>query len=210
MAEQVIIDIELKGLGDAKKGLDDLTKRQIEQKDAIKLTTQQIKFYEKTLAELETAKVKNGELTEEESNKLDEYTQKLDSSNVLLVTQKDELSKVNAERRAAVKEVDQYNTALNAELGSNEQLKAQLAILTKEYNSLSAEQRENTDEGQQLTTQIKDITDKLKENESAVGDNRRNVANYSESIQDALGNVTILVLTWAVLQRVLKKLKKPR
>jgi hypothetical protein len=26
MAEKVIIDIELKGLGDAKKGLDDLTK----------------------------------------------------------------------------------------------------------------------------------------------------------------------------------------
>jgi hypothetical protein len=28
MAEKVIIDIELKGLGDAKKGLDDLTKQQ--------------------------------------------------------------------------------------------------------------------------------------------------------------------------------------
>ena len=31
MAEKVIIDIELKGLGDAKKGLDDLTKKQAEQ-----------------------------------------------------------------------------------------------------------------------------------------------------------------------------------
>jgi len=192
MAEKVIIDIELKGFGNAQKGLDDLTKRQIEQKDAIKLTTQQIKFYEKTLAELETAKVKNGELTEEESNKLDEYTQKLDSSNVLLVTQKDELSAVNTERRAAIKEVNTYNTALDAEIGSNEQLRAQLKILTQEYDGLSQEQRENTEEGQMLTQNIEGITDKLKENESAIGDNRRNVGNYSESIQDALGNVTIM------------------
>ncbi len=192
MAEKVIIDIELKGFGNAQKNLDDFTKKQIEQKDAIKLTTQQIKFYEKTLAELETAKVKNGELTEEESNKLDEYTQKLDSSNVLLVTQKDELSAVNTERRAAVKEVDTYNTALNAEIGSNEQLRAQLKLMTQEYDGLSQEQRENTEEGQMLTQNIEGITEKLKENESAIGDNRRNVGNYSESIQDALGNVTIM------------------
>ena len=42
MAEKVIIDIELKGLGDAKKGLDDLTKQQIAQQDEIKKTTTEI------------------------------------------------------------------------------------------------------------------------------------------------------------------------
>ena len=191
MAEQVIIDIELKGLGDAKKGLDDLTKAQIKQRDEIKQTTAEIKEYEKELAALRKEQEAGGQLTDEQIAREQELTANIQTSKVELASQKDELSKVNAERRAAVKEVDQYNTALNAELGSNEQLKAQLAILTKEYNSLSAEQRENTEEGQQLTTQIKDITDKLKENESAVGDNRRNVANYSESIQDALGKVTI-------------------
>ena len=191
MAEKVIIDIELKGLGDAKKGLDDLTKKQIEQRDEIKQTTAEIKEYEKELAALRKEREAGGQLTDEQIAREQELTANIQTSKVELASQKDELSKVNAERRAAVKEVDQYNTALNAELGSNEQLKAQLGILTKEYNSLSAEQRENTDKGQQLTTQIKDITDKLKENESAVGDNRRNVANYSESIQDALGNVTI-------------------
>jgi|DEB0MinimDraft_10_1074344.scaffolds.fasta_scaffold00141_35 polyhydroxyalkanoate synthesis regulator phasin len=191
MAEKVIIDIELKGLGDAKKGLDDLTKQQIAQQDEIKKTTAEIKEYEKELASLRKEQEAGGQLTDEQIAREQELTANIQTSKVELASQKDELSKVNAERRAAVKEVDQYNTALNAELGSNEQLKAQLGILTKEYNSLSAEQRENTDKGQQLTTQIKDITDKLKENESAVGDNRRNVGNYSESIQDALGNVTI-------------------
>jgi polyhydroxyalkanoate synthesis regulator phasin len=191
MAEKVIIDIELKGLGDAKKGLDDLTKQQIAQQDEIKKTTAEIKEYEKELAALRKEQQAGGQLTDEQIAREQELAANIQTSKVELASQKDELSKVNAERRAAVKEVDQYNTALNAELGSNEQLKAQLGILTKEYNLLSAEQRENTDKGQQLTTQIKDITDKLKENESAVGDNRRNVGNYSQSIQDALGNVTI-------------------
>ena len=191
MAEKVIIDIELKGLGDAKKGLDDLTKKQIEQQDEIKKTTAEIKEYEKELASLRKEQEAGAQLSDEQIAREQELTESIQASKVELASQKDELSKVNAERRAAVKEVDQYNTALNAELGSNEQLKAQLAILTKEYNSLSQEQRENTEEGQQLTQQIDGITNKLKENESAVGDNRRNVGNYSASIQDALGNVTI-------------------
>ena len=191
-ADTVVVDIELKGFGKAQKGLDELTKKQIEQKDAIKLTTQQIKFYEKTLSELETAKVKNGKLTEEESKKQSEYQQKLQSSNVTLATQKDELAKVNTQRRTAVKDVDTYNTALKAEKGSNEQLKAQLKLLTAEYNGLSKEQRENTEEGKLKGKQLKALTEKLKENEKAVGDNRRNVGNYSESIKDALGNLTIM------------------
>ena len=191
MAEKVIIDIELKGLGDAKKGLDDLTKKQAEQQLAVKLAQQEISKYEKELKELNKVILEGGELSAEQVVQSQELATKIETLNGNLASQKDELSKVNAERRAAVKEVDQYNTALNAELGSNEQLKAQLAILTKEYNSLSQEQRENTEEGQQLTQQIDGITNKLKENESAVGDNRRNVGNYSASIQDALGNVTI-------------------
>jgi polyhydroxyalkanoate synthesis regulator phasin len=208
MAEQVIIDIELKGLGDAKKGLDDLTKQQIAQQDEIKKTTSEIKEYEKELASLRKEQEAGGQLTDEQIAREQELTANIQTSKVELAGQKDELSKVNAERRAAVKEVDQYNTALNAELGSNEQLKAQLGILTKEYNSLSAEQRENTDEGQELTYQIKDITDKLKENEKAVGDNRRNVGNYSESIQDALGNVTIFGTNLGGLTKSFKETKE--
>ena len=191
MAEQVIIDIELKGLGDAKKGLDDLTKKQIEQRDEIKQTTAEIKEYEKELAALSKEKEKEGQLTDDQIAREKELTANIQTSNVELASQKDELSKVNAERRAAVKEVQNYKTAQDAELGSNERMKAQLKILTDQYNALSHEERENTEAGQEMGKNIKDLTDKLKSNESAVGDNRRNVGNYSESIQDALGNVTI-------------------
>ena len=191
MAEKVIIDIELKGLGDAKKGLDDLTKKQIEQQDEIKKTTAEIKEYEKELAALRKEQEAGAQLSDEQIAREQELTESIQTSKVELASQKDELSKVNAERRSAVKEVQNYTNAQDAELGSNERMKAQLKILTDQYNSLSQEQRENTEEGQEMGKNIKDLTDKLKANESAVGDNRRNVGNYSESIQDALGNVTI-------------------
>lgn len=191
MAEKVIIDIELKGLGDAKKGLDDLTKKQAEQQLAVKLAQQEIAKYEKELKELNKVVLEGGELSAEQVVQSQELATKIETLNVELASQKDELSKVNAERRAAVKEVQNYTTAQDAELGSNERMKAQLKILTDQYNALSQEERENTEAGQEMGKNIKDLTDKLKSNESAVGDNRRNVGNYSESIQDALGNVTI-------------------
>lgn len=192
MAEKVIIDIELKGFGNAQKNLDDFTKKQIEQQDAIKATKDAIKEYEKELQAIAQEQALGNEITDESILRERELQESLEESKVSLAGQKDELSAVNTERRAAVKEVDTYNTALNAEIGSNEQLRAQLKLMTQEYDGLSQEQRENTEEGQMLTQNIEGITDKLKENESAIGDNRRNVGNYSESIQDALGNVTIM------------------
>lgn len=192
MAEKVVIDIELKGFGNAQKGLEELTKAQIAQQEIIKQTKQEIKDYEKSIKELEEAQKDGKDLTETEIQLLDLYNQNLQTARESLAGQKDELSSVNSERRAAVKEVENYNTVLDAELGSNEQLRAQLKILTQEYDALSQEERENSEVGEEKTQQIKELTDKLKENESAIGDNRRNVGNYSASIKEALGNVTIM------------------
>jgi len=191
MAEKVIIDIELKGFGKAQKSLDDLTKAQIEQQDAIKATKDEIKAYEKELALFAKARELGADLTDEQIKKEKELNDSIKNSKIQLAGQKDELSKTNAQRRTAVKEVDTYNKALQGEIGSNEQLRAQLKILTTEYDKMSKEQRESTEEGKDMTAQIKGLTDKLKENESAVGDNRRNVGNYSESIREAFGNTEI-------------------
>jgi hypothetical protein len=207
MAEKVIIDIELKGLGDAKKGLDDLTKKQSEQQLAVKLAQQEIANYEKQLKELNKVVIEGGELSAEQVVQSQELATKIETLNVGLASQKDELSKVNAERRAAVKEVQNYTTAQDAELGSNERMKAQLKILTDQYNALSQEERENTEAGQEMGKNIKDLTDKLKSNESAVGDNRRNVGNYSESIQGALGNVKIFGVNLGSLTKSFQQTK---
>jgi hypothetical protein len=191
MAEKVVIDIELKGFSNAKKGLEDLTKSQIMQQDAIKATKQQIKEYEKELALFAKARELGANLTDEQVQKENELNASIQNSKIQLAGQNDELSKVNTARRVAVKEVETYNAVLDAEIGSNEQLKAQLKLLTTQYNGLSKEQRENSAEGQQMTTDIEALTEKLKSNEKAVGDNRRNVGNYSGAITEAFGNTQV-------------------
>jgi chromosome segregation ATPase len=62
--------------------------------------------------------------------------------------------------------------------GSNEQLKATLSVLTQQYNLLGKEERNNIEIGGKLKDQIKGVSDELKSNESAIGNNTRNVGNY--------------------------------
>lgn len=78
-----------------------------------------------------------------------------------------------------------YIQLSQAEIGSNNDLRAQLALLTQQYNALGREERDNTDAGKLLQGQIKAVSDELKVNEGAVGDNRRNVGNYSDALSDA-------------------------
>ena len=108
--------------------------------------------------------------------------QKLDSAKKSLASQKGELQKINAERRNAVKEIDTLKIATEAQLGSNERMKAQLKLLTAQYNGLSASERENSNVGKKMGADILALTEKLKANEKAVGDNRRNVGNYSGAL----------------------------
>jgi hypothetical protein len=74
--------------------------------------------------------------------------------------------------------------ASQAEAGSIEQLRAQLALGTAEYNKLSAAERDSTEAGQKLQASNKALSDNLKQLEKAVGDTRRNVGNYNEGIKD--------------------------
>ena len=93
---------------------------------------------------------------------------------------------------ASNKDYANNKIVVDAAKGSNEQLRARLALQTKEYNGLSKSQRENSKEGQRMQATIKNISDKLKENEKAVGDNRRNVGNYSDALKGAAGSINIM------------------
>lgn len=97
---------------------------------------------------------------------------------------KEKLTALNTALRENNKVIQNLNVANKAAAGSNEQLKAQLSILTLEYNGLSKEERETTVRGKELQEQVKTITDELKENEKSVGDNRRNVGNYAGAIKE--------------------------
>lgn len=68
--------------------------------------------------------------------------------------------------------------------GSINDMRAQLAAATVAYNSLSKEQRENSEVGGKLQSDIKGISDALKDQEGAIGDNRRNVGNYAGALAE--------------------------
>ena len=71
-------------------------------------------------------------------------------------------------------------------IGSMAQMRAALSNLTKEYDALSAEEREAA-KGRELKEKINAVTDALKENEEATQRYYRNVGNYENAIKNSLG-----------------------
>jgi len=118
-------------------------------------------------------------------------TRETDDMNEAYIEQTAQLKALDKEYRQNVEVLKQANTITNTSEGSNNKLRAQLSLLTTQYNGLSKAERENSDVGQRLKSNIKEISDELKKNESAIGDNRRNVGNYKEafsSLAGVLGN----------------------
>lgn len=103
-----------------------------------------------------------------------------------------QMTEVSKSLSQSNKEYANNKTVVDAAKGSNEQLKARLSLLTTELNKMSDAQRYGTQQGKQLEATVLALTDKLKDNEKAVGDNRRNVGNYEEAIKKALGSVNIM------------------
>ena len=71
--------------------------------------------------------------------------------------------------------------ATNAQSGSVDQLRAQLSIVSKQWSALSEAERINSDTGKELSAQKLSLTEALKAEEKATGDNTRNVGNYEEA-----------------------------
>lgn len=118
----------------------------------------------------------------------DEYKKAVGDATKAQIELKKQLLDVNASISDNNREIKTTTTLLNSQEDSVDALRAQLAKNTKELNAMSAATRNNTDEGQKLVTETKEISDRLKDMEKAVGDNRRNVGNYAESIQEAMSS----------------------
>lgn len=118
----------------------------------------------------------------------DDYKKAVDDATKAQIDLKKQLLDVNTSISDNNREIKTNTTLLNSQEDSVDALRAQLAKNTKELNAMSAATRNNTDEGQKLVTETKEISDRLKDMEKAVGDNRRNVGNYAESIQEAMSS----------------------
>ena len=203
---QIILDVQA-NIGAAQSQIVKLTKAlennkaaisalKKEQREKGKLDTEDAK----RLKTLQTELRKKGELTKAEAKELQSLIQKQrekaqidDKAAKELATLQQRQRELNGEMRNARRDLEQNTRATNSAAGSNDRLKARLAILTKEYNQLSRSERENTTRGRELQSQIRGISDELKRNESAIGDNRREVGNYGSALSGLGGQMGSVV-----------------
>lgn len=179
MADQVtLLDLNF-GTSEAEKGLDALIAKSI----ALAKTKKDLQAaYASEKKELETLNQNYADGLVQQ-DKYDATVKKLNKS--LIETQKAILDNADA-NKANNAEIKSTKTLLDNEATSVNALRAQLAQNTAELNKMSEAQRTTSKEGQDLTEQTKALSDKLKELEKSVGDNRRNVGNYAESVKDGI------------------------
>jgi hypothetical protein len=181
MAEQVtLLDLSF-DTSEALDGLDALIAKSLELAETKKSLQSALKDEKKQLDEAGKA-FKSGSISQDEYRKAVSDSTK---AQVDLTKQLTDTNKSISDNNAAIKV---NTTLLSSQEDSVDALRAQLAKNTKELNAMSAATRNNTDEGKALVTETKEISDRLKEMEKAVGDNRRNVGNYAESVQEALSS----------------------
>jgi len=96
----------------------------------------------------------------------------------------------NAEIRSLSTATQNMAKEQQAAAGSIDQMRAQVNSLTKEFTKLSQAERDSA-KGQELKASIKTKTDELKALEKSIGDNRRNVGNYADSIKEAASGMSL-------------------
>jgi hypothetical protein len=179
MADQVtLLDLNF-GTSEAEKGLDALIAKSI----ALAKTKKDLQAAynsEKSALDSLNQNYADGLVTQD---KYEASVQKLNKE--MIETKKALLDNANAQKENNA-EIKSTKTLLDSEATSVNALRAQLAQNTVELNKMSEAQRTTSKEGVELTEQTKALSDKLKELEKSVGDNRRNVGNYAESVKDGI------------------------
>lgn len=142
-------------------------------------TSRAIESTIKLKEEINDLKQRNKELKQSEQELTPEYVQN-----------EAKIKALSAEMRRnenITKAVEQSNISLD---GSLNQLKAQLSVVTAEWNELSEEERLNSARGKELTAAKTKLTAALLKEEKATGDARRQVGFYERNVAgatDAMG-----------------------
>ena len=165
---QTILELQLKGVDEAKASMQALSEEIVKQKQKQTELKTQMKATEKAF--------KDGEISQED------YTKAMAQMNIEQTKSK----KIVSENTSQLK---QNIRVVNAQEGSLDQLRASLNLLQKEYGQLNKETDEGAARALEMSEQIERLTLEVKSQEKAIGDTRRNVGNYEEAIQSAVGSI---------------------
>ena len=165
---QTILELQLKGVDEAKASMQALSEEIVKQKQKQTELKTQMKATEKAF--------KDGEISQED------YTKAMAQMNIEQTKSK----KIVSENTSQLK---QNIRVTQAQEGSLDQLRASLNLLQKEYGQLNKETDEGAAKALEMSEQIERLTLEVKSQEKSIGDTRRNVGNYEEAIQSAVGSM---------------------
>ena len=165
---QTILELQLKGVKEAQSDM---------QRLSLEIEKQRQKQAElKTEMKATQKAFKDGEISQED------YTKAMAQNNIEQTKSK----KIVSENTAQLK---QNIRVTQAQEGSLDQLRASLNLLQKEYGQLNKETDEGATKALEMSDRIEQLTLEVKSQEKAIGDTRRNVGNYEEAIQSAVGSM---------------------
>ena len=171
------IDVVKIGLSDLKSTIDGLNAALADNTTKLATTKVELADYNNKIKEAEK------ELkTLQSSTEADNATIEAQKAKIIELNQQREMAKIAIkEQTKAVNEniamIQAGNTARDAEAGSMAQMKANLKLVNYELNMMGAEERDASEAGATLKAQSLELTTELKAQESAVGNNTRNVGN---------------------------------
>lgn len=156
--------------------------------------------------QVEDARIKVNELKKEQQElnaqykknqiSVEEYTRKTQANKDAIAAQTKVIKDNTTMLTAATVEEVKSTATLNEK-------RAALNALQKAYGQMTEEQKKAEIGGKTLTERINELSDAVKKEESAIGDNRRNVGNYTESIKQAFPAVGKLGKTIGALKPLL-------
>ena len=165
---QTILELQLKGVKEAQSDM---------QRLSLEIEKQRQKQAElKTEMKATQKAFKDGEISQED------YTKAMAQNNI----EQEKSKKVISENRSQLK---QNIRVTQAQEGSLDQLRASLNLLQKEYGQINKETAEGAAKAADYADRIEQLTLEVKAQEKSIGDTRRNVGNYEEAIQSAVGSM---------------------
>ncbi len=165
---QTILELQLKGVKEAQADMQRLSEEIVKQKQRQAELKTEMKATEKAF--------KDGEISQED------YTKAMAQNNIEQTKSK----KIVSENTSQLK---QNIRVTQAQEGSLDQLRASLNLLQKEYGQINKETAEGAAKAADYADRIEQLTLEVKSQEKAIGDTRRNVGNYEEAIQSAVGSM---------------------
>ena len=161
------------------------------------------------LALIEKYKKVNEEV-DTELNKRKQITSELERAEAALAKARSEdnkeLQKLKLQTQEANKEAKLQAQISNSQEGSLKKLRAELILLTSQYDKLSAAERKEAS-GKELETKIQNLTKEISSLEQNTGRFQRNVGNYESALKGFKGNIADIKTNWAGLGSSMNQLR---